>query len=209
LIILFNGPPGSGKDAGAEILKEIGFKHLSFKDELFKETCNLFNVNIEWFMNGYNDRIIKEKKVSELKNMSRREALIYTSEKYIKPKYGKGYFGLISAKKIEKGKDYVFSDCGFYEEVLEIINTNEIVKIVQLTRYGTSFVNDSRKYLQGNLVSEYILGYKTPISKDFTLSEKLPVDIYLVHNNSTLDDLKYYLTELFKKEKNGFERTKK
>lgn len=34
MIVLFNGPPGAGKDAAADFFKEKGFKHLSFKYQL-------------------------------------------------------------------------------------------------------------------------------------------------------------------------------
>ncbi len=60
MIIIFNGPPGSGKDEAASYFKRRGFKHLSFKQVLFKETIAFFDVDEEWFMNGYNDRTVKE-----------------------------------------------------------------------------------------------------------------------------------------------------
>ena len=39
MIVIFNGPPASGKDEAASLYKEkYGFGNLSFKYQLFKET---------------------------------------------------------------------------------------------------------------------------------------------------------------------------
>ena len=63
MIVIFNGPPASGKDEAASLFKqEFGFGNLSFKYQLFKETIEHFKVDKEWFMEGYNDRSQKEKK---------------------------------------------------------------------------------------------------------------------------------------------------
>ena len=80
MIVIFNGPPASGKDEAASLFKEtFGFGNLSFKYQLFKETINHFEVNERWFMDGYNDREQKEKKEFALNDMSRREAMIHVS----------------------------------------------------------------------------------------------------------------------------------
>ena len=66
MIVIFNGPPASGKDEAASLYKEkFGFGNLSFKYQLFKETIKHFEVDERWFMEGYNDRDQKEKKVLE------------------------------------------------------------------------------------------------------------------------------------------------
>ena len=83
MIILFNGPPGSGKDHAADYYKQYGFKHLSFKYQLFKETIKYFNVDKTWFMERYDDRSLKEVPTWKLGNMSCREAMIYVSEENV------------------------------------------------------------------------------------------------------------------------------
>ena len=97
MIVIFNGPPGAGKDEACLFFQTIGYKHLSFKEELFKETFKFFGVSKEWFMNDYNNRSVKEMPVEELKidgvAVSRRDAMIYVSEEYVKPKFGNDYFG--------------------------------------------------------------------------------------------------------------------
>ena len=82
-VVIFNGPPGCGKDAACLLYKNMGYTHLSFKEELFKETFKFFGVSKEWFMKGYENRDIKEKPVPQLKvsgkSFSRRDAMIYVS----------------------------------------------------------------------------------------------------------------------------------
>ena len=60
MIVIFNGPPASGKDEAASLYKEnFGFGNLSFKYQLFKETVKYFDVDERWFMEGYNNREMK------------------------------------------------------------------------------------------------------------------------------------------------------
>lgn len=200
MIIVFNGPPGSGKDEAALYFKQRGFKHLSFKYALFRETIKEFNVSYNWFMNDYHNRAVKEKNEKSLRGMSRREALIYTSEKVIKPRYGKDFFGTQVAKEIEEGTDYCVSDGGFVEELQPIINKigTEKIILVQLTREGCDYSTDSRRYFDGNLIKEYILNHQTPIKKQHVLPHKFSIKTYRVHNNSTIQDFHGALQQIYR-----------
>ena len=71
----------------------------AFKYQLFKETIKHFDVDERWFMEGYNNRELKEKKEFALNDMSRREAMIHVSENIIKPKKGLDYFGQSVAER--------------------------------------------------------------------------------------------------------------
>ena len=190
MIVIFNGPPGSGKDEGAIIFKMLGSVHLSFKEELFKATVKEFGVTLEWFMKDYDNREIKERPQVELRGKSRREALIYTSEVIIKPKYGKRFFGDKVAEAIDSRGDYVLSDGGFTEEALPIIEKVgvENVLIVRLFREGFSFEGDSRRYLNGKVRQTYTTGKKSQVDNDYVLSDKLDSPIYDMHNNGDLED---------------------
>lgn len=207
-VIIFNGPPGSGKDAACEFFKRYGFEHLSFKEELFKETFKFFNVSKEWFMEGYNDRSVKEKNVPELEvngNMlSRRDAMIYVSEEYIKPKYGDDYFGLQASKRIQPDRNYCFSDGGFASELFPIINKIGLsdICIVQLTRDGCDFSSDSRRYIDGEILQEYVIDKKTEISKIHILDQKFPIRTYRIHNNGNIEEFKTILHKIYEKESN-------
>ena len=192
MIVIFNGPPASGKDEAASLYKEkYGFGNLSFKYQLFKETIKHFDVDERWFMEGYNDRTQKEKSEFALQGMSRREAMIHVSEDIIKPKKGLDYFGKSVAEEIEVGKNYALADGGFVEElepIIEKVGAENIV-IVQLTREGCDYSSDSRKYFNGRLINEWTVGSKTAIDKAYVLKEEMDIKTYRVHNNGSLHNL--------------------
>lgn len=202
MIILFNGPPGSGKDAAADFFKEKGFKHLSFKYQLFKETIRYFGVEEKWFMEGYKIREEKERPSALLGHMSRREAMIYVSEEIIKPKHGLDYFGNLVANEIDLSKDYCISDGGFIDEVAPVINTvgSEKFVLVQLTREGCDYSSDSRRYLDGNLFHEYVNTHTTPVEKKYVLPHKFDVKMYRIHNNGNIGTFYEVLKDIYEKE---------
>lgn len=207
-VIIFNGPPGTGKDAACLFFQNLGYKHLSFKEELFRETFRFFGVSKGWFMKGYEDRSIKEKPVPELrisgKMLSRRDAMIYVSEKYIKVKYGKDYFGKKLAEQMTHDGLFCVSDGGFQEELTPIINKfgAESITLVQLTRKGCDFSSDSRRYFNGNLVEEFILGKESPIIKSHMLPDQFPIRTYRVHNNGSINKFHSTLQLIHEKENN-------
>lgn len=205
MIILFNGPPGSGKDAAADFFKEKSFKHLSFKYQLYKETINYFGVDEQWFMEGYKIREEKEKPSSLLGHMSRREAMIYVSEEIIKPKKGLDYFGKLVANEIDLSKNYCVSDGGFVDEVAPVINKvgSENFVLVQLTRQGYDYSTDSRRYLDGNLFKEYIISHATQIENKYVLPHKFDVKMYRIHNNGNLGTFYEILKDIYEKECDG------
>lgn len=214
-VLILNGPPGTGKDEACLCLQKLGYEHLSFKEELFKETCRFFGVSREWFMKDYNNRAVKEKAVPELTldgvEFSRRDAMIYTSEKYIKPKYGKDYFGLQLAKHITETGLFCISDGGFQEELSPIINKfgAESIIIIQLTREGCDFSSDSRRYLNGKIAEEFVLGKETPIVKHHLLPDQFPICTYRVHNNGSIKEFHEVLHMIHEKETNDRKINKK
>lgn len=209
MILLFNGPPGTGKDEACLFLESMyGMTHLSFKKTLFEHTIDYYNVSKEWFMEGYQQGI-KERKEPALAGLSRREAMIFVSEEVYKPLYGKEYFGYKLCEKINKVNDYCFSDGGFLEEIKPVINTvgNQNISIVQLVREGSDFSKDSRRYIDGDLQQEYVLKHKTPISKQHILPENLKIRTYRIYNNSTVEDFHNTLRKIIKKERDVYKKT--
>jgi hypothetical protein len=200
MIVIFNGPPAAGKDEATVQFTARGYQHLSFKEVLIEETVKHYDVTMDWFMDGYDDRTVKETPMAELEGLSRREALIHVSEDIIKPKHGKEFFGLQVASKIEEGKHYGISDGGFTEEIAPIIAKVGIdkIKLVQLLRLGCSYRGDSRKYFNGNVSKEYIIDKHTEIDPDDILPEKLPLYTYRVHNNGHLSEFHKTLTNIYK-----------
>ena len=199
MIVIFNGPPASGKDEAASLYKEkFGFGNLSFKYQLFKETIKHFEVDERWFMEGYNDRDQKEKKEFALEGMSRREAMIHVSEDIIKPKKGLDYFGRSVAEEIEEDNNYALADGGFVEElepIIEKVGAENIV-IVQLTREGHDYSSDSRKYFNGNIISETKIGHQTEVDKAYVLKEEMDIRTYRIHNNGSLHNLQKALESI-------------
>lgn len=202
MIILFNGPPGSGKDHAADFFKQHGFKHLSFKYQLFKETMKYFSVDSKWFMDRYNNRSEKEVPTSLLNHMSCREAMIYVSEKIIKPRSGLDYFGKLVADEININKDYAISDGGFIDELIPVVEKvgNDNFVLVQLTRDGHDFSSDSRRYFDGNVVQEFVVGNKTEIEKKYVLPHKFNVKTYRIHNNLGVSEFEKALESIYKQE---------
>jgi hypothetical protein len=200
MIVIFNGPPASGKDEAASLYKEMfGFKALSFKHQLFKETIEHFGVQKKWFMEGYEDRERKEIKEFALKNYSRREAMIHVSEDIIKPQKGLNYFGKMVSEEIEDGIHYAVADGGFVEELEPLIERvgKENIVIVQITRDGHDYSSDSRRYFNGNLIKEYAINYETPIDSAYVLEEEMNINTYRVHNNGSVRNFHSILTDIY------------
>ncbi len=209
--IIFNGPPGSGKDEACFFLKtNYGFKHLQFKDQLFIETTKYYNVSLDWFLDGYDNRNIKETPANELNGLSRRDALIHVSEDIIKPKFGKDYFGVKTAEVIDGVSSYCFSDGGFVEEVRPLINTvgQENICIVQLIRNGCSFSSDSRNYIYGNLQDRLGLPWHVNKTELVQTNPDIPIRMYELYNNTSVSDFHQNIRKILRKEANVNPTTK-
>lgn len=190
-ITIFNGPPGSGKDEACSHLVSIfGFKHLSFKEQLIDDTIDYFSVNRKWFLDGYDIRAVKERPEELLRGLSRRQALIHVSENVMKPKFGASFYGDKVAAKIDCVSRYCVSDGGFNEEIMPIINTSgsDSILIIQLLRDGCSFIHDSRRYFNGVVSDEIIIGNQSHINDAHVYIDKVPVKTYRIHNNGSLKD---------------------
>jgi len=154
--VILNGPPGVGKDTLADMLSKHGFAKQEFKAQLYKETAQLFNVDLHEFTRRATHRDLKETTWDELDHISAspltpRQAMIHTSEHYIKPLKGEAYFGDAAAQACrDAGESFVvFSDGGFSHEMPPIIDLFKNTIIFRLRRPGFDFSNDSRNYLEG------------------------------------------------------------
>lgn len=149
-IIILNGPPGSGKDTIAELLK--GFVSLEFKAHLHKIAILLSGMTEHDYFILYNNREVKEIPTDLLLGFSPRGFLIHISEVMCKPHFGKNYFGVVATKAIKSvinTSSVIFSDGGFPNEVnvlSEVFGKDKVV-IVHLYRNGCSFAGDSRDYI--------------------------------------------------------------
>lgn len=213
MIFLFNGPPGSGKDAGCSFLLDV-CEHRSFKHILFDLTAQYYDVSLDWFMEGYDVREIKERPEDRLKGKSRRQALIHVSEDIIKPKHGASYFGIMLANSMNADTDYCISDSGFVEELTPLINTfgAENLHIIQLFREGCTFSNDSREYMNGKLVADYVHGYVSSVEELLRVQRHRPplgIRTSRIHNNGSLAELESSIRDIYERESNiGLSRHK-
>jgi hypothetical protein len=161
-IVIMNGPPGSGKDEATNyiVTKYHTAFHFSFKRRLVDLTQALYGVS-KWDWFNWYTREGKELPRAELGGKSCREALIFVSEKVVKPNFGSQYFGKQEANFISFAleRDYdiaVSSDGGFQEEVYPLIDKfgKENIYVIQLHRDGCSYENDSRNYLPLYIANE-------------------------------------------------------
>lgn len=184
IAVILNGPPSSGKDTICVMAAEMwGFASLEFKDPIYEIAATTLGMTKQDFLAKYKDREWKETKRQEWGNRSVRDLMISISEDYIKPFFGKEYFGNKVVKTMESMapfvRDYIFSDGGFYSETDALIKAGVDVYIVHLYREGCSFEGDSRDYvyhpdattieLQNNGTLEETLETLTRMLKDYGL----------------------------------------
>lgn len=181
-VVLFNGPPRSGKDSAVKHLcyKYDQFVQLEFKRKLNKLVMEIYDISEKELVELSKDEN-KDKPSSLLGGISLRTAQKFVSEVVIKPNYGKDYFGKSSTRKLVPGKVNLFSDSGFSSEVdvlKEIVGPDNIL-IVRITRDGYDFSNDSRNYVYDKEVKSVHL-------HNHTLEQYLPLV------ESTLKELEFW-----------------
>jgi hypothetical protein len=182
-IIFLNGPPYSGKDTAAKLLREINSNvaRMAFADKLKEMFCKAHG--FATFPEGPE----KDKPMpAPYHEKSWRQGIIAFSENYMKPTFGQDILGKLLLKQIQSldQKPYgplpsvAISDLGFIDEALVL--TAEYGKknccVVQMHRPGKTFLGDSRSYISHE-----------EIGADFTI---------FLHNNGSLEFLKSELRVL-------------
>lgn len=155
-VIVFNGPPGCGKDTAAEVVEDVAHaRHCRFKDRLYELTADILGVELGVFKELAIDRNTKEQPMFIMRGerVSPRDAMIVVSEVMLKPIMGRDYFALAAVAMLNKSEKtrFVFSDGGFAEEVNALAETGAEVTVVRLHRDGCSFEGDSRSYLDADM----------------------------------------------------------
>lgn len=167
-VILFNGPPGVGKDTAA--LAVCGYvsthaqwmrpRHLKIAEPLKKATHAAYDVFHTWeYYGSLNGSKEKDVPCAEFLGLSPRQAYIGMSDA-MKAQHGDEVFGFIMRKRILKAQGsqlIVISDCGFAEELDPIVRLvgQRNVLLVELHAVDRTFAGDSRGYVAAALQEKY------------------------------------------------------
>jgi hypothetical protein len=157
-VFILNCFAGNGKDHLAKYLwMKHKFVHREFKAKLFEIAFVMSGIShSDWFTRY--DSPQKEVGWDRLGGLSQRQFLIKISEEYIKPVFGKEYFGNALLNEIDLSleafgdSNFVISDGGFHQELIPLIyyyGYNNVV-VCQWNRDNPdAFKNDSRGWLDG------------------------------------------------------------
>lgn len=193
LVIMFNGPPRSGKDSACEIIMEHfpEVHYAYFKEVLYKECAKILGLDFNFWATVCQNGDLKDKPMLTMAVgetgavMTPRDILIYLAEKVLKPKYGQDFIARGTADTIveliqfqrEQSNEaavIVVPDLGFDYEidtVRKMIPDAHVISVA-IHRPGFTFEGDSRNYV------------KNP---NFGL-----------HNTGSCEDLKHQVLRLFK-----------
>lgn len=156
--VIFNGPPGSGKDFAVEYLNiSPNTAHVTMKQKLLEIASIIHNID---FFAIWEDGRKKDEPMKELDGVTPRQEVIRISEEVIKPHYGQEYFGKCAAQSIQDLSDagvanvFLFSDGGFIDEILPITEVVDEVILIHLSREGCDFSDDSRDYVDYNELAD-------------------------------------------------------
>lgn len=170
--ILFNGPPGSGKDAAAQHLLDswlVSF-HLKFASErvingladIFKQPPNFFKSR------GTKDFAC----LGDSKDLTPRDLIIDFFENIGKKYWGEDvwaqlcYDDIVGLHLAYETNDFVISDLGSTIELDTLAKQDDIaLLVIRLHREGCNFDKDSRSYVDGcygNVVIRDMVNCGTP-----------------------------------------------
>lgn len=173
--ILFNGPPGSGKDTAAVSLRnalmnkqhdkrpDIIYRPVlaKFADPLKMAAHVLFGIpqSTQWFEEKFGHDW-KDEPCVEFYGHTPRSVYINLSENFCKEQYGEDFFGKIAARNIQLSKidnTFIFSDSGFVREAIPIVKLLGVnnVLVLEMERPGHTFANDSRAYIGADLKTHF------------------------------------------------------
>lgn len=173
-VVLFNGPPGSGKDLSTIIADNFLTKkygegqHHPFivKKMKFAETLKAAShalLGIPYSTEHY-ERIHgngwKDEAQVEFFGKTPRSEYIALSEEFAKLRHGNSVFGRVAARTVTFDKShntFVFSDSGFADEVVPLVSAVGVNKIfvIELERPGCTFDGDSRGYIGAELSERF------------------------------------------------------
>lgn len=169
LVVLFNGPPRSGKDSACEIImKHFPEVHYAyFKEVLYRETAKILGLDFNFWAKVCQNGDLKDSPMLTVSTgeteslMTPRDILIYLAEKVLKPKYGKAFIAqgtaetiakLIKSQREQSNEEAVIvvPDLGFDYEidtVREMLPNAHVISVA-IHRPEFTFEGDSRNYVK-------------------------------------------------------------
>ena len=193
LVVLFNGPPRSGKDSACEIIMkhypEVHYAY--FKEVLYKESAKILGLDFNFWASVCQNGDLKDKPMLNTvagetgAMMTPRDILIYLAEKVLKPKYGQDFIAretantiaeLIQLQREQNNEEAVIvvPDLGFDYEIDTVRKMIPDAHVISVAVYrpGFTFKGDSRSYVK---------------NANFGL-----------HNTENYEDLKHKVLRLFR-----------
>lgn len=166
-VLLVNGPPRSGKDTIATLLKNSNpsFVHLEKFARPMKQIIPImYSIPLKIWQEHLDTPENKDIPCSELMGKTPRQVQIHLSEAYFKGLHNTSVFGELLIKRLlmlhmSFLECAVVSDCGFKAEALRIVEQfgADNVQLWRVIRDGCTFKTDSRSYisLEDHGVREY------------------------------------------------------
>lgn len=151
-IVIFNGPPRSGKSSGARVLaRALQQQGFTVRNDSFAAPMKHYIAVLLGERYADMDKSVPR---PELNGYTIREFLISESEDHMKPRYGIDVFARLLAKRlydvIQTGVDWVvIDDCGFQPEVDTVVERLPMAHttLIQVYRRGRTYDGDSRNYV--------------------------------------------------------------
>lgn len=155
-VVLFNGPPKSGKDTAAShvFFKRTAAARMKFSDPVKNGTHSSYGL---WGLPPNAFEYVKDEPREEFLGMTPRNAYIAHSERYMKVLHGNDVYGRIAVNCLPPDGVVLFPDSGFHEEAEPVIDAvgPQNVLLIRLLRDGCDFDHDSRSYLTLACVQTY------------------------------------------------------
>jgi len=202
-VVLFNGPPGCGKDTAARYcFDHLGRDYFASFDRMSMPIKKAFAATVALPIDKWGNVDFWEKRKEETIpgfGVSYRQWQIDFSERFMKPLYGEAIFGRLFVsrnKRQHKAGIILVPDCGFdieYTTLSEAFGVKNVL-VVKIYRPGHDYSKDSRNYLK--VGSDFI-------SDEYNGGPSTASNVRHVTNSGTREEFEAKVLPLIKEWLNG------